>query len=106
VETNALSNHAKDSTPLAHPRRARGWLLAVRPATVPASVVPVIIGSAAAAAEGRFCSLPFVAAFVASILIQIGTNLANDCRPLNAALKGTARLHLVFGLVLWANLLL
>lgn len=54
------------------------WLLAARPATLSAAVVPVLVGSAAAAAEARFEPLPFFAALLAAVLIQVGTNLAND----------------------------
>lgn len=58
----------------------RIWLNAARPRTLPAAIAPVLVGTAAAVfAVG---SLPrwggFAAALVASILIQIGTNLAND----------------------------
>src|SRR5712692_6068573 len=56
----------------------RVWLLAARPATLPAAIVPVLVGSAAAAAEGHFRPLAFSAALLASMLIQVGTNLAND----------------------------
>ena len=62
----------------ARPGRVRAWLLAARPATLSAAVVPVLVGSAVGATEGRFRPLPFVAALVASVLIQVGTNLAND----------------------------
>jgi 1,4-dihydroxy-2-naphthoate octaprenyltransferase len=58
----------------------RIWLSAARPRTLPAAVAPVIVGTAAAVASAG--ELPrwggFAAALVASILIQIGTNLAND----------------------------
>ena len=55
------------------------WLLAARPATLPAAVVPVIVGTAAALHGGHALSLgPFVAALLAALLIQIGTNFAND----------------------------
>jgi 1,4-dihydroxy-2-naphthoate octaprenyltransferase len=58
----------------------RIWLNAARPRTLPAAIAPVLVGTAAAVfAVG---DLPrwggFIAALVASILIQIGTNLAND----------------------------
>lgn len=56
----------------------RAWLLAARPATLPAAVVPVFVGTAAAVGEGRFRLGPFVAALAASLLIQVGTNYAND----------------------------
>ena len=54
------------------------WILAARVPTLPAAVVPVLVGTAAAWADGHFRPLPFVAALVAALLIQIGTNLAND----------------------------
>ena len=54
------------------------WILAARVPTLPAAVVPVVVGTATAWAEGRFRPLPFVAALMAALLIQIGTNLAND----------------------------
>ena len=54
------------------------WLLAVRPGTLSAAVVPVLVGTAAAGAEGRFRPLVFAATLATALLIQIGTNLAND----------------------------
>ena len=54
------------------------WWLAIRPGTLSAAVSPVLVGSAAAAAEGHFRAGVFFAALVASTLIQIGCNLAND----------------------------
>jgi len=56
----------------------RTWVLAARVPTLPAAVVPVLVGSATAWTAGSFQALPFVAALVAALLIQIGTNLAND----------------------------
>jgi len=53
-------------------------MLAARPATLPAAVVPVLVGSATAFAAGSFRPLPFIAALAAAVLIQIGTNFAND----------------------------
>jgi 1,4-dihydroxy-2-naphthoate octaprenyltransferase len=54
------------------------WLLAARPATLSAAVVPVVVGTATAAAHGAFRPPVFAAALVAAVLIQVGTNLAND----------------------------
>ena len=54
------------------------WLMAIRVPTLPAAVVPVLVGSATALADRQFNALAFVAALLASLLIQIGTNLAND----------------------------
>jgi 1,4-dihydroxy-2-naphthoate polyprenyltransferase len=56
----------------------RVWLLAARPATLPAAVVPVLVGTAAAVHDGYFALWPFLAALVAAVCIQIGANLAND----------------------------
>ena len=53
------------------------WLAATRPATLPAAVAPVLVGAAAAADE-RFRLLVFLATMAAALLLQIGTNLAND----------------------------
>ena len=61
------------------PSRARAWLLASRPATLPAAAVPVLVGAAAALSEGAtFRPVIFVATLIAALLIQIGTNFAND----------------------------
>ena len=58
---------------------ARAWLLASRPATLPAAAVPVVVGAAAAVSEGAtFRPLVFAATLAAALLIQIGTNFAND----------------------------
>lgn len=57
----------------------RAWILAARPATLPAAIVPVLVGAAAAFAEdGAFRAFIFAVTLVCSILIQIGTNFAND----------------------------
>lgn len=58
----------------------RIWLNAARPRTLPAAVAPVLVGTAAAvfAADDLPRLGGFIAALLASILIQIGTNLAND----------------------------
>lgn len=54
------------------------WWIGARPRTLPAAIVPVLVGASLALREGSFSLLPFVAALLASILIQIGTNLTND----------------------------
>ena len=56
----------------------RLWLVAARPRTLPAAVAPVLVGTALAGTEDVFMPLRFAAALAGSILIQIGTNLAND----------------------------
>lgn len=54
------------------------WLLASRPKTLPAAVAPVVIGVAIAYADGSIHTLSIVCALLGAILIQIGTNFAND----------------------------
>src|SRR5690348_3362907 len=60
------------------PSRARIWYLAARPPTLPAAVVPVLVGTAVGVSEASFRPLVFLAALIASLLIQIATNFAND----------------------------
>ncbi len=57
---------------------ASAWILAIRPRTLPASISPVIVGSAAALSDNRFAALPALAALCGAILLQVGVNLAND----------------------------
>jgi 1,4-dihydroxy-2-naphthoate polyprenyltransferase len=54
------------------------WLLAARPKTLPAAAVPVIVGTGAAIGDRVFNWLPALAALLGALLIQIGTNFAND----------------------------
>lgn len=56
----------------------RIWLMAARPATLPASIAPVLVGTAVGVHNGEFVLLPFLSALMAAVLIQIGANLAND----------------------------
>jgi 1,4-dihydroxy-2-naphthoate polyprenyltransferase len=56
----------------------RLWLVAARPRTLPAAVAPVLVGTALAIAAADFSALPFIAALVGSVFLQIGTNLSND----------------------------
>ncbi len=54
------------------------WLLAIRPKTLPAAGAGVITGSALAFYDGAFSFFPAFAALMGAILLQIGSNLAND----------------------------
>ena len=62
-------------TPTMSKRRA--WWLATRPFSLPASIVPVLVGTAAAA-EFEFLAGLFVLTMAGSLLIHVGTNLATD----------------------------
>ncbi len=54
------------------------WILAARPKTLWAAIAPVIIGSALAYDRAAFDLLPALAALFGAVMIQIGTNFAND----------------------------
>ena len=55
------------------------WWLAIRPKTLSVCAVPVVFGTALAYFEqGHLLWWPALAALLAAILIQIGTNLYND----------------------------
>ncbi len=54
------------------------WFLAARPKTLPAAAAPVIMGTAMALADGHFHLPAALMALLGALLIQIGTNFAND----------------------------
>ena len=60
-------------------KKFAAWWLAIRPKTLTVSIVPVCVGTALAYFErGTFVWWPALAALLAAMLIQIGTNLYND----------------------------
>ena len=77
---------APDAAP-APPTGWRLWLAGARPRTLPAAVVPVLVGTAAAATDGvgdldgplqGIVLWRFLAAMVVALAIQVATNYAND----------------------------
>ena len=54
------------------------WWLAIRPKTLPAAASGVVMGSALAWHDGSFQLLPALAALCVALLLQIGSNVAND----------------------------
>lgn len=54
------------------------WLASTRPRTLPAASAPVIMGLALAFYDVRISVLIAVFTLISALLIQIGTNLAND----------------------------
>ena len=58
--------------------RTRAWILAARPKTLSAAAAPVFVGTGLAGAHGTYRAAPAAAALLGALLIQIGTNLAND----------------------------
>jgi 1,4-dihydroxy-2-naphthoate octaprenyltransferase len=70
----------------------RAWILAARPATLSAALVPVAVGTACALASGGFRAAPAAAALLGAMLIQIGTNFANDVFDYEKGADTAARL--------------
>jgi 1,4-dihydroxy-2-naphthoate octaprenyltransferase len=60
------------------PNRLQTWWLAIRPRTLPAAAAGVVAGSALALHDRAFRPLPALAALLVALLLQIGSNLAND----------------------------
>lgn len=54
------------------------WMTAARPKTLPAAAMPVFVGTVMALERSGFHLLLFVSTLLCALLIQIGTNLAND----------------------------
>ena len=57
---------------------AREWLAGTRPRTLPAAIVPVLIGSGVAAGFREFVWWRALLALVVALALQIGVNFAND----------------------------
>jgi len=66
------------------PGQVRRWVLGARPRTLPAAIVPVVVGTAAAHPLQSAAGLPghswwyALGALVVALAIQVGTNYAND----------------------------
>ncbi len=58
--------------------KARAWILAARPKTLVAALLPVIVGAAFAFSRQEFQWAIAVLILLSATCIQIGTNLAND----------------------------
>jgi len=56
----------------------RTWLEGARPRTLPAAVVPVLVGTACAVDEAEVVAWRALAAGVVALMLQVGTNYAND----------------------------
>lgn len=84
---------SKTTAATARPSAFGVWWHATRPHTLTIAVVPVVLGTALAAAGGHRVDL-LVAAFAAAaaMLIQIGTNLHNDVGDFERGADATGRL--------------
>lgn len=75
----------------AQPSPARIWFLAARPRTLPAAVAPVLVGSALAWRDGTFDGVAAGLCLAFALLVQIGTNFANDYYDFVRGADTTAR---------------
>src|SRR4029453_4760425 len=73
---------------VAAPAGWRVWLAGARPRTLPAAVVPVLVGTACAAGRGDVVAWRGGAAGVVALALQVGTNYANDYSD---GIRGTDR---------------
>jgi len=74
-----MTADSHETNGIAHaPGTVGRWVLAIRPKTLPAAVSSVVIGTALAANGGGFSPGPALAAFAVALLLQVGSNLAND----------------------------
>lgn len=60
------------------PNLIQTWWLAIRPRTLPAAASGVLMGSALAWLDGSFQLMPSLACLFVALLLQIGSNVAND----------------------------
>lgn len=60
------------------PSALDAWYWASRPYTLGASAVPVFVGTSIAARAGAFDLVLFLCTIVASVLVQVGTNLTDE----------------------------
>jgi 1,4-dihydroxy-2-naphthoate octaprenyltransferase len=56
----------------------RTWLAGARPRTLPAAVVPVVVGSGVAFGYGKFSLWRAALALLVALALQVGVNYAND----------------------------
>jgi len=78
----------------------QAWLLAVRPKTLPASIAPILLGSALAQADGSFDRLIFGLALICALCLQIAVNFANDLFDVQKGVDTQTRLGPLRGLQL------
>lgn len=74
IDTETSGSHAPGNAP----QGWRLWVAGARPRTLPASVVPVLVGTACAAGRVDVIGWRIAAAGVVALALQVGVNYAND----------------------------
>jgi 1,4-dihydroxy-2-naphthoate polyprenyltransferase len=69
---------SEDAASLPEPSSLGAWVLAARPQTLPVAVAPVAVGASVAYASGSPSWLAVSAALFGALMLQVGTNFAND----------------------------
>jgi len=67
-----------NSVSITFTKKFNSWILAARPKTLPAAVVPVVVGSSIAIHYNKFNFIASLTALLCSLLFQIGANFVND----------------------------
>ncbi|MFM9105763.1 MAG: hypothetical protein ACKOWF_03595, partial [Chloroflexota bacterium] len=67
-----------DAAPATTGSRLAAWKLAARPKTLPAAIAPILVGSAVAWHEGGFHPASALVSLAVALLLQVGSNFAND----------------------------
>lgn len=91
MKCGRLSSKALKSNNRVHPAGWQIWLAAARPRTLPAAVAPVVVGAALAWRDGAFDGGAVALCLGFALLVQIGTNFANDYYDFMHGADTTAR---------------
>lgn len=84
-----------DATTTANPTampRWKAWLLAARPRTLTASLVPIVVGLALAPPRNAGDAAIALCTVLSALAIQVGVNFANDCFDAEAGIDTHERL--------------
>ncbi|MBA3413997.1 MAG: 1,4-dihydroxy-2-naphthoate polyprenyltransferase [Chloroflexia bacterium] len=73
-----MTQTAAPAAPIPAGSPLKAWWLAIRPRTLAAAVAPIVVGSAVAWREGGFHLVTALVALAVALLLQVGSNLAND----------------------------
>ena len=77
---------------LPRPGSFRAWLLAIRPPTLTAAIVPVLVGTGVVIHDGVRAPLAASAAMVGALALQVGANFANDLSDFRRGADNDSRL--------------
>jgi len=82
----------RPTTAAPRPPRLHAWWVAIRPATLPAAVGPVLVGLGVAMGIGVFAILPALGCLAVALLLQIASNVGNDLADFRSGVDTHERL--------------